>query len=75
MKAFVLITIHPGQIREVVRQLQKVEGVREATMTFGPYDAVAVIEAGDINQVGRILAQGLQPIPGITQTLTCLAAD
>ncbi len=75
MKAFVLINIHPGQIHEVVRQLKKVEGVREATMTFGPYDAVAVIEASDINQVGRILAQGLQPIPGITQTLTCLAAD
>lgn len=75
MRAFVLINIRPGEVRDVVRQLQRVEGVKEATMTFGPYDAVAILEAGDIHQLGRILSQALQPIPGITHTLTCLATE
>lgn len=75
MKAFVLINIRPGDVRDVVRQLQKVEGVREAAMTFGPYDAVAVIEANDINLLGRMISQAIQPIPGVTQTLTCLAVE
>jgi len=75
MKAFVLINVRTGEVRDVVRQLRRIEGVVEATMTFGPYDAVAVIEGADVNGIGRILASGIQPVPGVTQTLTCLAVE
>ena len=75
MKAYVLITIRTGEIRDVMRQLKKVESVKEVNMTFGPYDAVAIIQAQDVNDLGHILAGEIQPIPGITQTLTCLALD
>ena len=75
MKAYVLINIRPGEIREVVRQLAKVEGVLEAAMTFGPYDAVAVVKTNDINHLGRVLSQAIQPIPGVLNTLTCLAVE
>jgi len=75
MKAYVLINIHPGDLRDVIHQLKKVTGVLDANMTFGPYDAVAVIEANDINQLGKIISTEIQPIPGVTQTLTCLAVE
>jgi hypothetical protein len=44
-------------------------------MTFGPYDAVAVVQNSDINRLGALLAADIQPIPGILETLTCLAVD
>jgi DNA-binding Lrp family transcriptional regulator len=75
MKAYVLINIRTGDVREVVKNLRRVQGVVEANMTFGPYDAVAVIETDDINGVGTILAGAIQPIPGVLETLTCLAVD
>jgi len=75
MRAYVLINVRTGEIREVVRQLARVEGVKEATMTFGPYDAVAVVEAPDVGAIGRVMASGIQPIPGVTETLTCLAVE
>lgn len=75
MKAYVLINIRPGEIREVVRQLRRTEGVLDANMTFGPYDAVAVLTVNDITQLGKIIAQEIQPIPGVTQTITCLAVE
>jgi DNA-binding Lrp family transcriptional regulator len=75
MRAFVLINVRTGEVREVVRQLRRVEGVVEATMTFGPYDAVAVVEGRDVQAVGQILASGIQPLPGVTETLTCLAVE
>ncbi len=75
MRAYVLIKVRPGEIREVVRQLARVEGVAEATMTFGPYDAVAVVEAADVSGIGRVMASSIQPIPGVTETLTCLAVE
>lgn len=75
MKAFIMIKVRAGEVKDVVAQLRKIAGVIEAHMTFGPYDAVAVVETADIAALGRITALEIQPIPGVEQTLTCLAVD
>jgi DNA-binding Lrp family transcriptional regulator len=75
MKAYVLVNIRTGDVKEVVKNLRRIDSVAEANMTFGPYDAVAVVETDDINSVGAILANEIQPIPGVLETLTCLAVD
>jgi DNA-binding Lrp family transcriptional regulator len=75
MKAYVLIKVHTGEIKDVVRQLKKLDQVIDANLTFGPYDAVAVIESKDVSDLGHLLATVIQPIPGIEQTLTCIAVD
>ncbi|GAB4498734.1 MAG: Lrp/AsnC ligand binding domain-containing protein [Anaerolineales bacterium] len=75
MKAYVMIKIRAGEVKDVVSHLRKIEGVREAHMTFGPYDAVAEVETKDVATLGKITAIEIQPIPGVEQTLTCLAVD
>jgi len=75
MKAYVLIKVRAGEVKEVVRQLRKTDQIVEANMTFGPYDAVAVINAPDITTIGNLIASAIQPIPGVEQTLTCLAVE
>lgn len=75
MKAYVLMHIHGGEIAQVVRELRRLECVEEAHMTFGPYDVVAVLTADDLKHLGRIVSTGIRPIPGVLDTLTCLATD
>ncbi len=75
MKAYVLIKIRTGEVKEVVENLRKIPGVVEAHMTFGPYDAVAEVETGDVGTLGSITASQIQPIPGVEQTLTCLVVE
>lgn len=75
MKAYVMIKIHAGEVKDVVVELRKIKGIIEANMTFGPYDAVAVVETADIAELGAVTALEIQPIPGVEQTLTCLAVD
>lgn len=75
MKAYVMIKIRAGEVKDVVHQLRKINDVVEAHMTFGPYDAVAVVETVDLAKLGSITALEIQPIPGVEQTLTCLAVD
>ena len=75
MKAYVLINIRAGDIASVIQHMKRVEGVTEATMTFGPYDGVAVIEAEDLKAIGQIIYKHIQPIPGVMETLTCLSID
>ena len=75
MKAFVLVNVRTGSILEVVHNLRNVNGVTQANMTFGPYDAVVTIEAQDINHLGRLIATEIHPIPGVLDTITCLVTE
>jgi DNA-binding Lrp family transcriptional regulator len=75
MKAYVLTKIRTGEIGETLRQLLAVKGVAHADMTFGPYDAVITVEARDLNALGRLIAWDIQTIPGVAETLTCLAVE
>lgn len=75
MKALVLIKIQTGEIKDAVHLLKRLPPVTEASMTFGLYDAYAMIRGNDLNEIGHIVATQIQPIPGISKTLTCLAID
>ncbi len=75
MKAYILINVRTGEIKDVVKQLKKIPQVQDAHLTFGPYDAVALVEAKDVGDLGHLLATVIQPIPGIEETLTCIAVD
>ncbi|GAB4580773.1 MAG: Lrp/AsnC ligand binding domain-containing protein [Anaerolineales bacterium] len=75
MKAFVLLKIRTGEVPQVLSLLGRVHAVQEAHMTFGPYDAIVVLEAQDVHAIGKIISNEIQPIPGILETLTCLAVD
>lgn len=75
MKAYVMIHVRPGSVPEVVRNLRRLKGVMDAHMTFGPYDVVAIVQSNDINSLGPLIANEVQPIPGVLDTLTCLVVD
>jgi DNA-binding Lrp family transcriptional regulator len=75
MKAFVLIKIRAGEVKDVVQQLRVLDSISEAYMTFGPYDAIAVVQADDLSSIGSLVASTIQPISGVEQTLTCLTVD
>ena len=75
MKAYVLIKIRPGDVKEVVHRLRETAHVMEANMTFGPYDAVAIVESDDLGGLGTLIASSIQPMPGVEETLTCLAVE
>ena len=75
MKAYVFLHVRAGSLPEVVRNLRRLEGVVDAHMTFGPYDAVAIIEANDVNKLGKLVASQIQPIPGVNDTVTSLVVE
>ena len=75
MKAYILIDIRTGEIREAVKLIRRIEAVVEANMVFGIYDAIAVVEADEVNDIGRIITNSIQPIPGVIETVTCLAVE
>jgi DNA-binding Lrp family transcriptional regulator len=75
IKAIILIKIYAGEVEDAFCLIKRLRAADEVYMTFGPYDVVAVIQANDLSEIGRIVANEIQPIPGVTETLTCITIE
>ena len=75
MKAYVLVKIQAGESPEVIANIRSLKGIARANLTFGPYDALAVVQAPSIRDIGRLVHFELLSIPGVLETTTCIAID
>tara|TARA_Y100000590_G_scaffold441437_1_gene568152 strand:+ start:310 stop:552 length:243 start_codon:yes stop_codon:yes gene_type:complete len=72
-KAYVLIETNIGQTKEIVRELQKVNNVITVDPVTGPYDIIAIIQAKNLEDAGKIVTDKIHSIPGMIRTITCLS--
>ncbi len=71
VEAYVLIQTEVGKAKVVADQVGRIEGITSADDVTGPYDVIVRAEAGDVDQLGRLVVAKIQAIGGITRTLTC----
>jgi DNA-binding Lrp family transcriptional regulator len=69
--AYILIQNEVGSSSDVARDVVLIEGVTSAEVVTGPYDVIALAEAGNIDELGRLVVGRVQAIEGVTRTLTC----
>ena len=81
MKGYVLINTDIGVELEVVKALRNAkcsngnDCIRSVDFTFGPFDVVATIEGADLAQLGKIVAHTIRGVPGVRETVTCVAVE
>jgi DNA-binding Lrp family transcriptional regulator len=71
-KAFVLIEAVPKKARTACARIAKIPGVQSAHLITGPYDIVAVVDAGDPQAIGSIVMAKIQAVEGVGKTVTCV---
>ncbi len=72
-KAFILIETAVGKSKDVVSALGKLEGIKSVDTVTGPYDIIAIVAGGTLNDIGDLVTGKIHPISGISRTVTCLA--
>ncbi len=75
MKAIVLIKIDTGDVKQAFRDIQRIGTISEAYLTFGLYDAIAIIHTDNLFFLGQIVSREIQTIPGIRETITCVMVE
>ena len=75
IKAYILIEMMAGHSRELVRVLVERDLVTDVDRVTGPYDVIAVIEAGDLNAISEIVASEIHTLPGVVRTNTCVSLE
>jgi len=73
VKAYMLIETQIGRTKQVVDTIRKLPGVVSVDSVTGPYDAIAIVQGENLNDIGELIVSKVHPIAGISRTVTCLA--
>ena len=69
--AYILIQTEVGKAAQVAEKIVDIEGVQQAEDVTGPYDVIVRAEAGNIDELGKLVVARVQAVQGITRTPTC----
>jgi DNA-binding Lrp family transcriptional regulator len=73
VRAYLLITTKPGTSEVVVEEIKRrVKGVLYADSVYGRYDAIAVIEAPNLESINEIVYKVVEKDPNIIHTETSI---
>jgi DNA-binding Lrp family transcriptional regulator len=68
--AFFLVSLDRSTPAAVAREIRKIEGVREAHVTMGEFDVIALVELEHTKGFPTV-ASAIQRIEGVTKVSTC----
>ncbi len=64
-----------GRSTALTEALRRSDAVKDVDRATGPYDVIAVLEAGDVNEISNIVAEEIHTVPGVMRTTTCVALE
>ena len=73
--AFVLINAEIGSEEEVLKELNKVEGVVDAFVVYGVYDVVAKIRADTMDKLKDAVTWHVRRLNKVRSTLTMIVVE
>ncbi|MFP3232748.1 MAG: Lrp/AsnC ligand binding domain-containing protein [Sulfolobaceae archaeon] len=71
VKAYVLIVTTVGKETDVANEAKKINGVKEANPVYGEYDVVVEINAENLDELNKIIAQ-IRKNSAILRTVTLI---
>jgi DNA-binding Lrp family transcriptional regulator len=74
-KVFVLIHTETGKENDVLKDLKKLEVVKEAYAVYGSYDIIAKVVAEDMDVLNAIISGRIRRMDGINSTGTLFVIE
>lgn len=71
--AIVLITTEANMVSAAAKKIVEIAGVKDVYSVAGDVDLVAVVSAGDFNDLSTIIPDGIAKVEGVVSTQTLMA--
>jgi DNA-binding Lrp family transcriptional regulator len=75
VKAFVLIKVEPGKVKDAVEAISGLATVSNVYCITGPDDIIAVLESEDAKSISEVVIAGLHDIEGVKGTDTRMVVE
>jgi len=73
--AFIFINAEVDSEDEALKQLRKIENVKEAYSIYGVYDIVAKVEAETIDKLKEVVTSKVRKLRWVRSTLTMMVIE
>jgi DNA-binding Lrp family transcriptional regulator len=70
-----LISADLGQEKNLLDRIKLVKGIKEAHMTYGVYDLIAIVEAETQDGLKQVITNRIRSLPGLKTTLTMVIVE
>ncbi len=75
MRAYVLINVRPGKVRDVVNAVSGMNGVRHADACWGLPDVFVYVETADEKKLNELVMDKIQKLEGVDRTETHITVE
>ena len=75
MRAYVLINVRPGKVRDVVNAVSGMDGVRHADACWGLPDVFVYVETADEKKLNELVMDKIQKLEGVDRTETHITVE
>jgi DNA-binding Lrp family transcriptional regulator len=69
LDVFILVQATPGQAALVAEEVRSMEGVTEAETVTGPYDVIARVRVGNLDDLDVLITARLKTLDGVLRVL------
>jgi DNA-binding Lrp family transcriptional regulator len=71
--AYIIAKVEAGKDEEVLKDIKKISGVKQATPTYGVYDLHVEVSFSKMEELDKFIFDGIRKVPGIKETVTLVA--
>ena len=75
MRAYVLVTVRPGNVRDIVQQIKNLSGVKSANACWGVPDVFVLAEVENADELNKLVMGKIQSLEGVERTETHIAIE
>ena len=75
VEGYLLIKLVPGLESSALSQIRVIPGVKDVTLVFGQWDAVAIAEATSLFELAKIIVAEVRSIQGVQDTTTLVQGE
>ena len=65
---YILFNLRPGEKKDFLQSIRKIKAVKEARLVLGNWDAIAKVEAGDIQGLEKVFFNEIDKLRSITNS-------
>ena len=73
--SYVLINVEPGSEEAVLKEVRKVQNVRDCHRIYGIYDMIVKVEADSMDGLKEIITWKIRRLPGVRSTVTTIVIE
>lgn len=75
VQAYILVTAAIGKVKQVAKEIKKIQDVKDVHVVTGPYDIIVYVDTKSMDTLSKAVVEGIHKVKGVVDTNTAIVID